>query len=117
MPDMSRTPLGRVGVFIARDGVLYPGLVTGGAYLAGTYLTAPFETILFAVFAFTTVIIGIGAMNGSSSNDALQAGAGLTRTGTPGGRWEPATLLRLAAFDFGLAVVLTSHAFWWAVMS
>ena len=113
---MSRTRLGRLGVFIGRDGMIYPGLVTGGAYLAATFLTAPFETILFVVFAFTTIIIGIGAMNGSSSNDALQAGAGLARTGTPGGQWNPATLLRLAVFDFGLAAALTIHAVWWAVV-
>jgi len=97
--------------------VIYPGLVTGGAYLAATLLTASFGTILFAVFAFITIIIGIGAMNGSSSNDALQAGAGLARTGTPGGRWKPATLLRLVVFDFGLSVALTLHALWWAVSS
>jgi hypothetical protein len=67
------------------------------------------------VFTFTTIIVGIGAMNGSSSNDALLAGAGLTRAGTPGGQWKPATLLRLAVFDFGLAAALTIHAVWWAV--
>lgn len=53
-------------------------------------------------------------MSGSSSNDALRAGAGLTQSATPGGRWNPEILLRLAVFAVGLAVALSIHAFWWA---
>jgi hypothetical protein len=53
-------------------------------------------------------------MAGSTSNDALRTGAGLTATSRPGERWGDATLVRLGLFDLGLAVVLTVHALRWA---
>lgn len=106
--------LRRVGVVVGRDGVVYPAIVTGGAYLVAPFLTATFETLLFVVFAVAAVATGLGAMSGSSSSDALRAGAGLTRTATPGDRWNPATLVRLVVFDVGLAAALSVHAVWWA---
>lgn len=111
---MNGERLRRLGVVVGRDGVVYPSLVTGGAYLASTVVSAPFGTMLFVVFAGVTVLTGLGAMSGSSSNDALRAGAGLTQSATPGDRWNPATLLRLVVFDVGLAAALSIHAFWWA---
>lgn len=111
---MTGERLRRLGVVVGRDGVVYPTLVTGGAYLASTVVSAAFGTVLFVVFASVTVLTGLGAMSGSSSNDALRAGAGLTRSPTPGDRWSPATLLRLVVFDVGLAAALSLHAFWWA---
>jgi hypothetical protein len=106
--------LRRVGVVVCRDGVVYPSLVAGGVYVASTVVSTPFGTILFVVFAGVTVLTGLGAMGGSSSNDALRAGAGLTQGATPGDRWNPATLLRLVVFDAGLAAALSIHAVWWA---
>jgi hypothetical protein len=111
---MNGERLRRLSVVVGRDGMVYPSLVTGGAYLLSTVVSATFGTILFVVFAGVTVLTGFGAMSGSSSNDALRAGGGLTQSATPGDRWNPATLLRLVVFDVGLAAALSIHAFWWA---
>jgi hypothetical protein len=82
--------------------------------LLSTVISAAFGTILFVVFAGVTVLTGLGAMSGSSSNDALRVGAGLTQSATPGDRWNPATLQRLVVLVVGLAAALSIHAFWWA---
>lgn len=112
-PRLIGDRLRRVAVVVGRDGVVYPSLVAGGAYLASTLVSAPFGAILFVVFAGVTVLTGLGAMSGSSSNDALRAGAGLTQTATPGERWASATLLRLVVLAVGLATALSIHAFRW----
>jgi hypothetical protein len=104
----------RVGVVVGRDAVVYPGVAAGATYLLAGVLPVTFGTLLFAVFAVAAVATGFGAMAGSTSNDALQAGAGLTATSQPGERWGDAALVRLGLFDLGLAVVLTVHALWLA---
>lgn len=52
--------LRRLGVVLGRDGIVYPSLATGGAYLVSTVVSAPFGTILFVVFAAVAVLTGLG---------------------------------------------------------
>ncbi|AUV80932.1 hypothetical protein C2R22_04045 [Salinigranum rubrum] len=66
----------RVAVVVGRDAVVYPGVAAGSASLLSIVLSATFETVLFAVFAVAAIATGFGAMGGSASDDALQAGAG-----------------------------------------
>lgn len=99
---------------VARYGVVYAGIATVGAYLAATAVGPSFDTLLFGVFAVTAVLVGLGAMGGSSSNDALSSGAGFTGTSNPGERWETGLLVKLALFGAGLAAALSVHALWWA---
>ncbi|WP_136603432.1 hypothetical protein [Salinigranum halophilum] len=111
---MVETKSRRVALVVVRDAVCYPVVAAGVAFVLASVLSATFGTVLFAVFAVAAIATGFGAMSGSASSDALNAGAGLTATSQPGERWGGATLVRLGLFDLGLAAILTAHALWWA---
>ncbi|WP_380677392.1 hypothetical protein [Salinigranum sp. GCM10025319] len=102
----------RAGGFVVRYGVVYPGVVAGGAFLAAGVVGPTFGTVLFVAFAVTAVATGVGAMNGSSSNDPRRFGGSVAGTSDPGGRWEASLLAKLVLFDLGLAAALTIHAAW-----
>lgn len=101
-----------LSAFVMRYGILYPAIVTGSIYVATMMFAPTFETGLFAVFAAVTVIIGFGAMNGSSANDTVHSTGGFGATSNSGERWNKTLLVKLALFDLGLALVLTLYTFW-----
>jgi hypothetical protein len=103
----------RAGGFVVRYGLVYPGIVAGGSFLAADAVAPTFGTVLFAAFAVAAVVTGLGAMSGASSNDPLRFGGGVAGTSDPGGRWEASLLVKLVLFDLGLAAALTIHAVWW----
>lgn len=103
----------RLGGFVVRYGILYPGIVTGGAYLASKVLTASFEIILFTVFAIAAVLTGFSAMSGPSSNDPVLSQGGFFGAADAGENWGASAIVKLVLFVLGLAAVLTVYTFGW----
>lgn len=99
---------------LLRYGVGYPLVATGGAAVVSRFIGVAFENVLFFVFAVAVVVTGFGAMGGSTSNDALQYGAGITGTSNPGQRWDAPLLVQLMLFVLGLAAVQGVYVLWWA---
>lgn len=95
-----------------RYGVGYPLVATGGTAVASRHIGVAFDDLLFFVFAVAAIVTGFGAMGGSSLNDTLQYGSGITGTSNPGERWEAPLLIKLMLFVLGLAAVQSVYVLW-----
>lgn len=103
----------RLGGFVARYGILYPAIATGGAYLASAVFALSFEIILFTAFAVAAVLTGFSAMSGPSSNDPVVSQGGFFGTADAGESWGASAVVKLVLFVLGMAVVLTIYTFGW----